>query len=58
MTNNDEYNDEYLCLDFLIEVIMPDIRISSSLNPDDSPVFKITSLIIDMYCIENNFSIL
>ena len=54
MTNN----DEYLCLDFLIEVIMPDIRISSSLNPDDSPVFKITSLIIDMYCIENNFSIL
>ena len=41
MANNDEYtdeyNDEYLCRDFfcrfqfLVEVIIPDIRISSSL---------------------------
>ena len=37
MANDDEYNDEYLCRDFfcwlhfLAEVIIPDIRISSSL---------------------------
>ena len=50
MANNDkytdEYNDEYLCRDFfgrfqfLVEVIIPDIRISSSLVHTSSRHFE------------------